>query len=694
LGHRGWGVWILVSAAALGVRCAGTRAAAPPPSSPHAPTAAPAPNAPTPVPPGISLPSGADAEASLLELEDRRSFAEPLLSGLAASPDAATRVRAAIAIGRIGDSRGEAILAGLLRDPSAEVRSAAAFAAGIVPGGTLTGELALRLSDPAASVVVAAARAISFLGRPEGEAALVAALPSASPETRPAVLRSLWKWGDAASEAAALPYGADHDPRLRAAAIYVLARKPRPGSAAVLAGALVEENPDVAAVAARGLGVLGKPEPVEALARALDGRTPLVIQSLVALDQILEKSPAAAASVSEDRRERIRNLAGDANTNVAVPALALLRRFPNDRDGSRRLWSIALTGEGRRRQIALQSLAVAFQGAAESAVVTAASASDRFVRAAAAEALSSLPDPVGSPLRERLAEDHEVVVRLANVNALKTADAVKRHRPIVLAALADHDAGVRAAAVDALSLLAEPSILPLIADAESRARGDAEPDVAISVIGACEKLKDEPGAAALVEEIARGTRVLTARLARRSLLTVFGRAADSVPVAPEYAPGRSHADYLALLAQARRPWRARVETTAGSFTIRLAGDTAPMTVVNFLTLARLGYFDGVVIHRVVPNFVLQDGDPTATGNGGPGYEIRDEVSPLEYARGTVGMALSGPDTGGSQWFVTHSPQPHLNGIYTIFGQVVEGQGAMERIGQDERIVRIAAVEGE
>ena len=94
----------------------------------------------------------------------------------------------------------------------------------------------------------------------------------------------------------------------------------------------------------------------------------------------------------------------------------------------------------------------------------------------------------------------------------------------------------------------------------------------------------------------------------------------------------------------------------------------------------------------MPNFVLQDGDPTATGNGGPGYEIRDEINALEYGRGTVGMALSGPDTGGSQWFVTHSPQPHLNGLYTIFGQVVEGQAVVERIGQGERIVRVTVVE--
>jgi cyclophilin family peptidyl-prolyl cis-trans isomerase len=115
-----------------------------------------------------------------------------------------------------------------------------------------------------------------------------------------------------------------------------------------------------------------------------------------------------------------------------------------------------------------------------------------------------------------------------------------------------------------------------------------------------------------------------------------------------------------------------------------------MTVMNFVGLARRAYFDGSTFHRVVPNYVDQDGDPTGTGNGGPGYEIRDELNPLEYGEGTVGMALSRPDTGGSQWFVTHAPQPHLDGIYPVFGQVMAGQDVIERIEQGDRITRVTA----
>ena len=115
---------------------------------------------------------------------------------------------------------------------------------------------------------------------------------------------------------------------------------------------------------------------------------------------------------------------------------------------------------------------------------------------------------------------------------------------------------------------------------------------------------------------------------------------------------------------------------------------APLTVWNFVSLADRHYFDGQRFHRVVPNFVIQAGDPRGDGNGGPGYAIRDEINRERYDRGTLGMALSGPDTGGSQFFVTHSPQPHLDGGYTVFGQLRSGAAVLDRIVQGDRIVRI------
>ena len=119
--------------------------------------------------------------------------------------------------------------------------------------------------------------------------------------------------------------------------------------------------------------------------------------------------------------------------------------------------------------------------------------------------------------------------------------------------------------------------------------------------------------------------------------------------------------------------------------LELYGPDAPLTVANFLLLVDRHFFDGNSWHRVVPNFVVQDGDRRGDGYGGAPGIIRDEINRRKYGAQVLGMALSGPDTGSSQWFITHSPQPHLEGIYTVFGRVVSGGGALRRISQGDRI---------
>ena len=153
-------------------------------------------------------------------------------------------------------------------------------------------------------------------------------------------------------------------------------------------------------------------------------------------------------------------------------------------------------------------------------------------------------------------------------------------------------------------------------------------------------------------------------------------------------------DYQALIRQYVLPPqgtpapRATIETDRGTLVVTLYGADAPITVANFLRLVDRRYFDGSRWHRVVPNFVIQDGDPRGDGNGGPGTVIRDEINRWRYDRGVLGMALSGPDTGGSQFFLTLSPQPHLDGRYTVFGKLVSGFDALDRIVQGDRIRRI------
>lgn len=131
-----------------------------------------------------------------------------------------------------------------------------------------------------------------------------------------------------------------------------------------------------------------------------------------------------------------------------------------------------------------------------------------------------------------------------------------------------------------------------------------------------------------------------------------------------------------------------VATTRGEFTLKLRPDLAPATVANFLALTKAGFYDSVRFHRVVPGFVVQTGDPTGTGFGGPGHTIRCELSGARYGRGSVGMALAGADTGGSQFFITYSAQPHLDRRYTIFAEVTEGMEVVDSIQRWDRITKI------
>jgi peptidyl-prolyl cis-trans isomerase B (cyclophilin B) len=131
-----------------------------------------------------------------------------------------------------------------------------------------------------------------------------------------------------------------------------------------------------------------------------------------------------------------------------------------------------------------------------------------------------------------------------------------------------------------------------------------------------------------------------------------------------------------------------IETDYGVVTLQLFGREAPLIVEAFVRLATEGFYQNTVFHRVVPNFVVQDGDPRGDGSGGPGFSLRESFSRQRHERGCLGLATSGPDTGGSQYYLCHASQPHLDGAYTVFGRVLSGFDVMDRIVQGDRMLRI------
>jgi len=143
-----------------------------------------------------------------------------------------------------------------------------------------------------------------------------------------------------------------------------------------------------------------------------------------------------------------------------------------------------------------------------------------------------------------------------------------------------------------------------------------------------------------------------------------------------------------------KTYRAMIESSKGSIELELYAEHAPKTVNNFVFLAREGFYDGVIFHRVINDFMIQGGDPTGTGRGGPGYSFEDELegNPLGHETGVISMANAGPHTNGSQFFITHSPQPHLNGNHTVFGKVVKGQDVVDAIEQGDKMERVEVSE--
>lgn len=280
------------------------------------------------------------------------------------------------------------------------------------------------------------------------------------------------------------------------------------------------------------------------------------------------------------------------------------------------------------------------------------------------------------------------------------------------AEMSNSDVFVRATVVELLSEIAvaetsapetRTAIVTTFVDALAPALKDDEPDAALALLAALNQSNAPAANTAIESALAaddylvrhRAATLLDAR-ALKSNASNSGDgsngnsfAARSAALVSQYTA----ADYQRAVARSKKRVQAVVTTDKGAFTIELLPADAPLTVDNFVTLAARGFFNNVPVHRVVPNFVMQTGDqPRGDGNGGPGYQIRCEINTVPYARGAIGMALSGKDTGGSQWFVTHSPQPHLDGGYTVFGRVTAGMDTVDRIVRGDRIRDVRVTE--
>jgi cyclophilin family peptidyl-prolyl cis-trans isomerase len=259
---------------------------------------------------------------------------------------------------------------------------------------------------------------------------------------------------------------------------------------------------------------------------------------------------------------------------------------------------------------------------------------------------------------------------------------------VLIEKLTAEDPVVRRAAANGLARLKSTKASAALLNAYDIAEKDPTYVARAAVLSALVEL-DGADAKPLVER-ALGDRDWAIRVRAATLLRTLDAAADLRRMRPAPAAALAELNDLPPLINPTVSPMAYIDTEKGMIQIELAVLDAPRTVTNFVSLAKRHFLGATPFHRIVPNFVVQDGDPRGDGEGGPGYTIRDEINQRPYLRGTVGMALDWEDTGGSQFFITLSPQPHLDGRYTVFGRVVSGMEAADQLthGDQIRSVRI------
>jgi cyclophilin family peptidyl-prolyl cis-trans isomerase len=314
---------------------------------------------------------------------------------------------------------------------------------------------------------------------------------------------------------------------------------------------------------------------------------------------------------------------------------------------------------------------------------------DWTVRAAVATALGTIPAELSLARLTVMLKDRDQRVVPAVLAAIVASKAPGADAILIEHLKAD-DFVVRAAAANGLAELKAISALPPLIAGYREWDGDRTYLARAAALGAVARI--DPTVARPVLEDALKDREWAIRVRAALLLREQG-VADAEPARPAQG-GRTieQAEWDILLNPKFSP-HAFIETDRGTIEIELAILDAPLTVSNFIALVRQGFYNGIAIHRLVPDFVMQHGDPRGDGDGGPGYTIRDEINQRPYLRGTVGMALDWKDTGGSQYFITHSPQPHLDDRYTVFGHVVNGMEVVDQLQQWDVVRRIRIWDG-
>jgi cyclophilin family peptidyl-prolyl cis-trans isomerase len=593
----------------------------------------------------------ARAEAARVLASEADPARVALVRQYAGDADLWARSHAMVAAGRIGRPA-LAVALGGLHDAVPVVRQSAAWAA--CHGG-----------EEAFDAIA------TLLGGEREEAVLETALAN------------LWRLGERPWEAEAARFAGRDEPGLRRAAAASLARSRRPQRAEALRRLAGDVEPVIRATALAGfadgpideadrravLGALGDPDwRVQAAA----------CQVLAARPEIGLPSPAATALVALWAAEP---------AQLAVEALRAAARRPSLGEDA----ALLAIARGDEPWLAAEALAaLARRGSALARELATAWIGDGELwrRRAAAATAPLLPAEAAAVIERQAAGDPEPAVRLAWLEALDGGSAASRSEALRALLGRDGDAAVRARAVELLQSAGALRDPEAALELYRSWKGDAMADARSAALVAALALSAEAERQAVVEiAVADPGRVVGATVVNEARR--LGLAASL----PAGEPRHGREWYRDLLRWIELPRWLDVVTVRGTFRIRLELADAPISSRELWELAESGFYDGLTIHRVVPNFVVQGGDPRGDGWGGPGFVLPDEPSIRPFDSWRVGIATSGPQTGGCQLFVTELPADRLTGHYTNLGEVVSGREVLTRLRVGDRIVRVSTASG-
>ncbi len=648
--------------------------------------------------------------------EDRRSLAGGELVQLALGhEDPEVRARALRALGRIQAPSTASALGQALFDPEALPRAEAAFAAGqmqtwqpLPPAARdelVQKLLAAEAQEPDVAVKLIQLEALGKLATPQAMDRLTERLLGTP---TPIAARAALSLGVGVRRDGQLParavtalaphIRAEADAPARFAAAYALSVSKVPQARPALLLCTQDPSSEVRLLCAKGLGEVGQESDAVSLRRLLgDPDYRVVVEATRSLAKLSERCRSAACpalGALADLEFRVERLAAGDVAGGGMPLLALAQQ--------------GLPAGGRTLLVNLRGRVVA--AAKDAADPLRPDLAKLDCRLAAA--LDRLQGQLGEVLTcgggyvseaDRLTLGLGEIVRLP-VKDPKDAD---RRATEIAPYLRHAEPKVKRATLAALAALGSPSVADRVrpflagqdlfiaaAAATASARmGDKEAVPAIRQLAA--KAVSEPG---IAEPVAHALVQLEARDAEEALRVWLDEPHRHLRLTAASALTKLTGEPVAApeVELPETPWnppwlpegaKVLIRTAKGDIEVALFAES-PLTAGNFYALAQRGFYRNNTFHRIVPDFVAQGGSPGGDGAGDAGYTIRCEVNPRSYARGVVGMALLGPDTGGSQFFITHSPQPHLDGRYTALGQVISGQDVVDRLLEGDAILEI------